>query len=198
MNTEETLKHFKEICEADAKQQAERLLTEHRSTLEQRFANHKEEALRRQRSQLQIEENHILREENRNASIERLDYQKELSDLREDLKDRLFVELRDRLANFMETPEYTAMLKQQIREALAFSGDDEIHIYLDPTDEALLQELDLELRTNLRISRYSFLGGTRAVIPGKNILIDNSFKSKLSDARARFQFTLTDDTGEDA
>lgn len=197
MTTEETLKHFKEICEADAEKQAERLLSEHRKNLEKRFSDHKEEALRRQKTRLQIEEEHILREENKNNSLKSLEGRKKLAALREELKDCLFVELRDRLANFMETPDYISLLKKQIKEALAFADGEEIHIYLDPTDESLLQRLDLDLRTNLMISRYSFSGGTRAVIPGKNILIDNSFESKLADARAAFQFTLTDDIGEE-
>ena len=33
----------------------------------------------------------------------------------------------------------------------------------------------------------SFTGGSRAVIPGRNILIDNSFETKLAEAKEDFQ-----------
>ncbi len=39
----------------------------------------------------------------------------------------------------------------------------------------------------MTVSEYSFMGGTRAVLPGRNILIDNSFESKLAGAKESFQ-----------
>ena len=43
---------------------------------------------------------------------------------------------------------------------------------------------------DIRVSQYPFLGGTRAVIASKNILIDNSFETKLKEAEQDFQFSL--------
>ena len=43
----------------------------------------------------------------------------------------------------------------------------------------------------IKVSEYSFNGGTRAVLPGKHILIDNSFQTKLDEARHEFKFDLT-------
>ena len=40
----------------------------------------------------------------------------------------------------------------------------------------------------IKISEYSFNGGIRAVIPDKHILIDNSFQTKLEEARHAFKF----------
>ena len=42
----------------------------------------------------------------------------------------------------------------------------------------------------IRISDYSFLGGIRAVIPGRHILVDNSFQTRLEEARHNFKFDL--------
>ena len=47
---------------------------------------------------------------------------------------------------------------------------------------------DLSFLIASRLSRETFQGGMRAVIPSKNILIDNSFKTMLEDARGRFTF----------
>mgnify|MGYP001668340520 CR=1 FL=1 len=198
MNTEEKLKHFKEICESDVRIRAEKLLSEQRETLESRFAAHREAALHHQSMQLQLEEERIAREQNKEYSLKLTELRRELGELRRELKDQLFVELRDRLANFMETPAYLTLLKKQISAAKEFAGEDEIRIYLDPADEPLLKKLSLALSTELTLSRYSFLGGTRAVIPAKNILIDNSFETKLEDARASFRFTLESEHGGEA
>lgn len=48
----------------------------------------------------------------------------------------------------------------------------------------------METGCDIRVSQYPFSGGTRAVIASKNILIDNSFETKLKEAGENFQFIL--------
>ena len=90
------------------------------------------------------------------------------------------------LTNFTSTHEYNDMLIRQIREAKEFAKEDEIIIYIDPSDTSRLAGLEMATGVGLTISQYSFLGGTRAVIPSKNILIDNSFQTKLAEAKEAF------------
>ena len=52
------------------------------------------------------------------------------------------------------------------------------------------RRLAMHHNVTVKISEYSFDGGTRAVIPGKHILIDNSFETKLNEARHEFKFDL--------
>ena len=96
----------------------------------------------------------------------------------------------DRLARFMETPAYETLLKEQIRKARDFAQGEEIHIYIDPADQEKQNLLSMETGCDIRVSQYPFSGGTRAVIASKNILIDNSFETKLKEAGENFQFIL--------
>ena len=48
--------------------------------------------------------------------------------------------------------------------------------------------LEQKLSVTLTISAMPFLGGVRAVIPEKNILIDNSFETLLNEERENFIF----------
>ena len=109
----------------------------------------------------------------------------------EHLKDKLFVELRDKLANFMETQDYQRLLDRQVKAAKEFAGDEELIIYMDPSDVDKLQRIAMHHNATIKVSEYSFNGGTRAVLPGKHILIDNSFQTKLDEARHEFKFDLT-------
>ena len=110
----------------------------------------------------------------------------------EELKDKLFVELRDMLANYLETQDYQKLLERQVKQAVEVAGNDQMIIYLDPVDEDKLNRLALHNgNAELRISEYSFTGGTRAVIPARHILIDNSFQTKLEEAREKFHFDLS-------
>ena len=104
-----------------------------------------------------------------------------------ELKEKLFVEVKDRLARFFETREYHQMLVKQLREAREFAGGEEVLLYIDPSDAQYQYSIEAEVGAPVTVSTYSFLGGTRAVLPARNILIDNSFESKLEEAKESFQ-----------
>ncbi|MFQ6929693.1 MAG: hypothetical protein ACLRR3_00885 [Eubacterium sp.] len=70
-------------------------------------------------------------------------------------------------------------------------SDVDITIYIDPNDSSLLDELKkARLEEILKFTIKNFLGGTRTIVPEKNILIDNSFKTRLADQQDLFAITL--------
>ena len=190
MTTEEKFEHFSSFCIEDARTRSSKMLDEYTNALEQAFAEHQADAARRARMQADAESAKIRREINKQLSIKQIDLKRALGNKQDELKDMLFVELRDMLANYMETAEYQKLLEHQIAHAKEVAGDDALIIYLDPSDEDKARRMALHHNADIRISEYSFLGGTRAVIPSKNILIDNSFQTKLAEARENFRFEL--------
>lgn len=191
MTTEEKLQHFLDFCMEDARTRSAKMYDDYTAALEKTFEEHKVDAKRRADMQLQIESEKIEREINKKLSIEQINIKRELGHKQEELKEKLFVEVKDILANFLESPEYDHLLNRQIQEAEDLAGNDEMLIYLDPADESKQRRISLHNHnTNIKISQYSFTGGTRAVIPSKNILIDNSFQTKLEEAKRDFRFDL--------
>ena len=166
MTTEEKLKHFQDICMEDARERSARMLDDYMKALEGAYEEHTADA--RRRADMQVE-----------AETEKLE--REI---------KLFVELKDKLANFMETQEYQRLLDHQVKAVKEFAGDEELIVYMDPSDVDKVQRIALHHNASIKISEYSFNGGTRAVIPGKHILIDNSFETKLNEARHAFKFDL--------
>lgn len=196
MTTEEKLKHFLDTCMEDARSRSSRMLDEYTAALEKTFEEHQEEARRQAEMQIRLEAEKMERELNKQLAIESLSVKRDLSRRLEELKEKLFAEVNDMLANFMETPEYDQLLKKQIQQAAAFAGEDDIIIYLDPADESKALHLaHAHSKTQILISDYSFSGGTRAVIPSRHILIDNSFQTKLAEAKENFHFDLSLTTG---
>lgn len=191
MNIEEKLQHFLDTCMKDARTRSSRMLDEYKEALEQSFEEHKTDALRRAEMQLQQESDKIRREINKKLSIEQTALRRDLGQKQEEWKDKLFIECKDMLEHFMETRDYQILLEHQIEAALNFAGDDPICIYLDPVDQDKLQRLALHHgQAQIKVSEYSFGGGCRAVIPSRHILIDNSFQTKLEEAREQFHFDL--------
>ena len=190
MTTEEKLKHFQDICMEDARERSARMLDDYMKALEDAYEEHTADARRRADMQVEAETEKLEREINKRLSIGQLDLKREFSRRQEELKDKLFVELKDKLANFMETQEYQRLLDHQVKAVKEFAGDEELIVYMDPSDVDKVQRIALHHNASINISEYSFNGGTRAVIPGKHILIDNSFETKLNEARHAFKFDL--------
>ena len=196
MTTEEKLKHFLDTCMEDAHDRSSRMLDEYMSALEKTFEEHQEDARRRAKMQIRLESEKMERKLNKQLAMEHISIKRDLGHKQEELKEKLFTEVKDMLANFMETPEYYQLLENQIQQAVTFAGDDHIVIYLDPADESKARDLSFaHNKAQILISEYSFSGGTRAVIPSRHILIDNSFQSRLAEAKENFHFDLSLTTG---
>lgn len=190
MTIEEKLEHFQTLCFQDARERSEKMLNDYTASLEKILEEHKRDARRQADMQVADEAETIKREINKQLSIEQINIKRELSVKQEELKKMLFNELRNRLALFMESQDYAKFLEHQVTEALSIAAGAPVRIYLDPCDADKLNRIAMHTGAELTLSQYSFLGGSRAVIPSKNILIDNSFESKLAEAEANFQFRL--------
>lgn len=190
MTTEEKLQHFLSFCMEDSRARSQKMLDDYMDALEKTLDEHKKEAVHRADMQLQIEKDRIKRDINKQLAVEELKIRRELSQKHEELKDMLFVELRNELAAFMETNEYQLLLERQVKHAKELAGEEELLIYIDPVDADKIPRLSMHNSVTIKPSEYSFGGGTRAVIPSKNILIDNSFDTKVEEAKHHFTFHL--------
>lgn len=190
MTTEEKLQHFLDFCMEDARARSAKMLDEYTDALEQSFTEHQADAKRRAEQQVRLESEKLEREMNKKLSIEQINIKRALGQKQDSLKEKLFVELRDMLAHYLETPEYRNLLEQQVKHAQEFAGNDELIIYIDPADETALNRLALHTNAEIRVSEYSFTGGIRAVIPSRHILIDNSFQTRLAEEKHEFHFEL--------
>ena len=179
----------------DARSRSAKMLDEYTTALEQTFAEHQASANRRAGQQVALEKKQIEREFNKKLSLEQINIKREFGKKQDELKDQLFLELTDRLTRYMKTPEYTTLLNSQIKKALELANKEFITIYIDPADEEKVMDLTLPQSADIRVSEYAFMGGIRAVIPSRHILIDNSFQTKLSEAKRDFRFHVKDIMG---
>lgn len=189
LTTEEKLQHFYNASIESAAKDAEQLKKEHQEALDKIFQEHKETKERQANAQLQAESDNLKREINKTVSAKQLEYRRILSSRTEEIKKKVFQEVDEKLTRFKSSPDYLEYLCGRIQEALDFAGEDEMVIYIDPSDEALLPSLTDRIGFTPTLSRESWKGGMRAVIRSKNILIDNSFATLLHDAKEEFIFT---------
>lgn len=176
---------------ADARKQSNQLIDEYKASLETIFNEHKEEKLRQSELIIKTETESLERNRNKELSNSQLHIRRKITRKQNELKEKLFAEVKELILDYMKTPEYDELLIEQIKSAKTFAKDDEqknMIIYIDPLDADKKTYLQDKTDVSLTISEYSFLGGTRAIISQRNILIDNSFESRLSQAKADYTF----------
>lgn len=195
MTIEEKLQHFYTASIDSAMQEAQEIQSQHQEALDKIFQEHKATKERQIQAHIQAETDNLKREINKTVSARQLEYRRLLSDKTEEIKKRLFADVEERLMHFKSTPEYLEYLSARIQEAQDFAGKDPFIVYLDPTDQHRIPELAARFGFAPVVSRESFMGGMRAVIRSKNILIDNSFATLLREAKEEFVFAggMTDE-----
>lgn len=187
MTVEEKLQHFTTYTMEEARKRCDAMLSEYTAALEQIFQEHQEAKRRQEDLEIKTETERLVRENNQRVSQTQMEIKRTLNQQQTELKDKLFAEVRDVLARFAETPAYQKLLVKQFKDAMAFAKEEEIILYIDPSDAARRSSLEVEVGHMITVSSYPFLGGTRAVLPGRRILIDNSFETKLAEEKENFR-----------
>ena len=175
MTIDEKLQHFYEVSLDEAREDAARAIQDHKDYLQKVLEEHKQSRIQTAEAEVKAETEHVRREVNKALSSEQITLKRNWSLKQNELKETLFAEVKNRVQQFTATPEYQDYLCRRIREAKDFAEDDEILIFLSSNDKELLDSLTARTGCPLQVSSENFLGGIRAEIPAKNILIDNSF-----------------------
>ena len=179
---------FYDVTIEDAQAKAAGILEEHRKALAQMTEKHKADSQENAQVQIKAETANARREINKALSAEQLTIKRDWTKKQNELKEKLFAEVKTQLENFRNTPDYPAYLENKIKEALDFAEQDKINIYISPEDSALLPDLVERTKAFITVSAEDFLGGIKATIPHKNILIDHSFAGNFQAVYKEFKF----------
>ena len=188
MTIDEKLQHFYEVSIDEAKEDAAQAIQAHKENLSQMLEEHKQSQRQTADAQIKAEAEHVRREVNKALSAEQITLKRNWSQKQEEMKQKLFAEVKALADKFMQTSEYDDYLCRKITEASAFAEGDEIHIFLSAADKDRLESLKEKTGVSLTVSEEAFTGGIRAEIPGKNILIDDSFSTSLENMCKEFKF----------
>lgn len=188
MTIEEKLQHFYDSSIEEAYQEASQMIEEHKKNLDAMLSEHKRSRRQSAEAEVKAEAENARREVNKALSAQQLMIKRNWTKKQNELKDKLFAEVQNLLEDFVKTPEYDSYLCRKIKDAQDFAGEDELHIYLTPSDNSRLESISQKTGAALRLADEEFIGGIRAIIPGKNILIDNSFREAFLACKKEFKF----------
>lgn len=188
MTTEEKLQHFYDVSMESAREEAQKALEEYRRALDDMFEEHKKEKEKSAELRLKLETENAKREINKALSAEQLHIKRKLSKKQQELREKIFIDLQAKLEIFRKSSDYPQWLEEKIKEAQNIAASDEIQIYLSKIDENLKESIEAETGISIQLSEEPFMGGMRAVIPAKNILIDQTFLTMFESEKEEFNF----------
>lgn len=188
MTTEEKLKYFEETSLERAREQSAKMISEYQASLDKLEKEHKEAIDRQAALKVKAEAISLKRSKNMTLSKERVEIKRNTIKKQNELKEKLSVEVKTMLENFMTTPAYQALLIEQIQDILRFADGSPVTIYIDSADRRHMSSLIAATNTPVTLSEESFLGGTRGILEDKHILIDHSFITRLDEVMEQFNF----------
>ena len=189
MTLEEKIAYMQASTMEDARANNSAMIESYRSALEKLFNDHKSEAQLLSQTQIKSETVNAKQQLNQTSAKAHLDLKREESRLTQTLKDNIFKEVRALTLEYMKTPEYETYLIECIKGVIKIAGSEEKTIFINPADVHLKASLEAKTGVTLNVSDSDFFGGIRTVIPARNILVDDSFETKLWNEYNEFLFT---------
>lgn len=186
MTTDEKLQHFMEVSVNTASAKCQNIIEEYKAGMDKIYEDHKKESIKNAETLKKTTMAGMRRNLAKDFARQQQHIRRKLTHKQEELKDALFQEVLELLIEFKRSPDYEKLLVRQIKGSLDIAKDQDIYVYISPEDEAKLETLKRETGARISVSDFSFLGGTRAEIPAKNILIDNSFSSRFASTKNDF------------
>ena len=173
MTLEEKIKHLRTKAMEEARGEGNAIIKQHEDALRQLAKQHEEEVKRQVETRIKAEQ---------------VSAKQQISATQFELKKELFQEVEEKLNDYMQTPQYQALLVTYIEKAARFADGKEMTIYLNPSDARWKDYLEEHTGMKLTISKEDFIGGVRAVIHERNILVDYAFKGALENESQKFSF----------
>lgn len=171
-----------------ANKQSNDEMREFKASMELLQEEFKENKKKEMETRCQIEEKMMLRDRNRRVSETVIEQKRKLNLRQQEKKEALFQAVEKKLWDYLKTGEYEEYLVSKICMAKEFARQEEIIIYLNSADGEKKERLEQRTGCALTISNVDFGGGIRAVIRSQNVLIDESFQTKLNQERDAYTF----------
>ena len=188
MTLEEQISHLQTAAMEEARAEGNAIMKQHEAALENIFEQHRIEAIRQSETRVKAEGVTAVQQLNMAMSEAQLQLKRDLSKTQKELKKKLFSEVEEMLQEFMQTEEYKRVLVQYIVKSAKYANGEAVTIYINPTDADKKEYLEEHTGMTLTVSKEDFIGGVRAVIHERNILIDHAFKGALENEYHNFVF----------
>lgn len=195
MDLEDKFAYFETQVNQQAQDIIDEQVNQYRATLQKDYDEFVENTNQEFNAKFVNAKKDMRKELNKNISQSQIHLQRDLYLQEEKLKKTLFAEFNDAIQNYMQTDEYRNQLVVMINNLKDFAekNREELVVYINHSDQGMLETLFEETNANIQISDREFLGGVRGVLKDRQVLIDYSFSTLLANVEDSFTIKEVDD-----
>lgn len=195
MDLEEKFAYFETQINEQAQATIDEQVNSYKATLQKDFDEFADRTQNEYDIKFENAQKDMRKELNKNTSQSQIHQQRDLYLQEEKLKKTLFSEFNNAIQDYMKTDEYSAQLVKMIHNLKGFveDSDEEFVIYINHSDQHLLNQLKEKTDANIQISDREFIGGVRGVLKERQVLIDYSFTTLLANVENNFTIKEVED-----
>ncbi len=195
MDLEEKFAYFETQINEQAQATIDEQVNSYKATLQKDFDEFADRTQNEYDIKFENAQKDMRKELNKNTSQSQIHQQRDLYLQEEKLKKSLFSEFNNAIQDYMKTDEYSAQLVKMIHNLKGFveDSDEEFVIYINHSDQHLLNQLKEKTDANIQISDREFIGGVRGVLKERQVLIDYSFTTLLANVENNFTIKEVED-----
>ncbi|MHA7117395.1 V-type ATP synthase subunit E [Aerococcus viridans] len=195
MDLEEKFAYFETQVNQQAQDIIDEQVNQYRATLQKDYDEFVKNTNQEFDAKFANAKKNMRKELNKNISQSQIHLQRDLYLQEEKLKKSLFAEFNSAIQNYMQTDEYRNQLVVMINNLKDYAekNREELVVYINHSDQGMIETLLEETNANIQISDREFLGGVRGVLKDRQVLIDYSFSTLLANVEDSFTIKEVDD-----
>lgn len=195
MDLEEKFAYFETQVNQQAQDIIDEQVNQYRATLQKDYDEFVKNTNQEFDAKFANAKKNMRKELNKNISQSQIHLQRDLYLQEEKLKKSLFAEFNSAIQNYMQTDEYRNQLVVMINNLKDYAekNREELVVYINHSDQGMIETLLEETNANIQISDREFLGGIRGVLKDRQVLIDYSFSTLLANVEDSFTIKEVDD-----
>lgn len=185
MNVKEKLNVFSRLALKEAEEKRDTIMSGLNSEFDAACREYSAKARKKAEAQLREDGFKAEREKNKEILTAKFDSRRALFEYKAQLIGGIFERVMDMIADYVETDEYGADIIGGIRE-LSIKYGCEIDVYITGRDMVFSEKIKETPNINL-FADDSLIGGYKAVIGERGLIIDRSYLERLNAVRSDFR-----------
>ena len=188
----EKLTRFSNLVLSDAEHQKEELHESIISEKTERLAKKEDEFLTKAYAEIQADIEQVQKEDNARVLHEEVEAKRKILLKREEIIDKVFALVKDKLAAFKMSDDYLKWLLKNTQKALDEVGKGSKVIYVSSEDMCYKKEIEeLGAETGFKVTvtqtdEKDFLGGVKVFNPDRKVTVNYSIGELLNEQKSEF------------
>ena len=188
----EKLTRFSNLVLSDAEHQKEELHESIISEKTERLAKKEDEFLTKAYAEIQADIEQVQKEDNARVLHEEVEAKRKILLKREEIIDKVFALVKDKLAAFKMSDDYLKWLLKNTQKALDEVGKGSKVIYVSSEDMCYKKEIEeLGAETGFKVTvtqtdEKEFLGGVKVFNPDRKVTVNYSIGELLNEQKSEF------------